>query len=169
MVLKDFNAGRAYLEQVKSKAKLWQAGMDRVTENAAEFSRQLNQLSALAEEVYESIVQITCLQLFTRIAERNPIDTGRSRASWGISFSNDGDKQPKDFSGGESAADSIIKSKAEQFSYHIEQDRVVIYNNVEYIEHLEDGSSRQAPAGMVAVSLAEFNQNLAENIAALGL
>ena len=34
---------------------------------------------------------------------------------------------------------------------------IILYNNVEYIVALEEGSSGQAPAGMVAVSIEEVN------------
>jgi len=46
---------------------------------------------------------------------------------------------------------------------------ITIYNNLEYIEALENGHSQQAPAGMVAVSLAEFNIKLERNMKASGL
>jgi hypothetical protein len=34
---------------------------------------------------------------------------------------------------------------------------ITLFNNVKYIRNLEDGSSQQAPLGMVKVSIAETN------------
>lgn len=44
----------------------------------------------------------------------------------------------------------------------------LIFNNVEYINMLEYGHSQQAPAGMVRVTIAEFQAFVAAAVASLG-
>jgi hypothetical protein len=71
----------------------------------------------------ETLVNLLASNLFQRIQELTPVDTGRARAGWRMEAAPGG-------------------------SY-------VILNDVEYIICLENGTSRQAPHGMVSVALAE--------------
>jgi hypothetical protein len=89
---------------------------------------------------------------------------GRSRGNWQISVSAPGNKTVETFETGaqtgtppgpqlETAAFAgMAKAKFGQ--------TIWIYNNVRYIKRLEDGWSTQAPAGMVAISIAEFEAGL---------
>ena len=51
--------------------------------------------------------------------------------------------------------------------FSINDNIVTISNNVEHIEYLEDGTSRQAASGMVAVSLVEFEISFREHLKGL--
>ena len=92
------------------------------------------------------------VDLLRRIVFRTPVDTGRARGNWQVSRGTGGDSPVKSFdkSGGAtfSKGASAI-SGAKPFGI------ITIFNNVEYINLLEGGSSSQFPSGMVAVSLAE--------------
>jgi hypothetical protein len=70
-----------------------------------------------------ALVNRLASNLYQRIQELTPVDTGRARSGWRMEVEPGG-------------------------SY-------LILNPVEYILHLEHGSSRQAPQGMVNVTLAE--------------
>lgn len=83
-----------------------------------------------------------------------PVDTGRARGSWAISYT------------APIPQDMISKSGVEVISRGYQQlaakanqpfEKVVISSNLPYIGKLERGSSRQAPAGMVAVTMAGIN------------
>ncbi len=116
--------------------------MNTITVNAHLFSDQLMQLSTFVSGQFEKVVRKTCFDLYRRIIKRTPVDTGRAKGGWGITTEVD-------------APDGDVGSVALDFS--IEDGQVIIYNNVDYISYLEHGHSKQAPTGMVAVSLAEFN------------
>ena len=166
MTLLNEAEARKYLAKY-STATLRQVGLDRVVPNAREFSRQLNRLGRYVEGSVDAVIRKTCLDLYRAIVERTPADTGRARASWGISTSNQGDEASASFD--ESSRPRATRGKSEtgkkmsRFSAMPISGRVVIYNNLVYIEPLEQGWSLQAPAGMVAVSLAEFNKHLRTN------
>ena len=64
--------------------------------------------------------------VFGRIIRRTPVDTGRLKGNWQIT--------------------SNIKLGK----------RVFISNNLPYAKRIEDGYSKQAPMGMVKVTVAEF-------------
>ena len=113
-------------------------------------------LSDYATQGMEKIIRKACIDLYRRIAERTPVDTGRAKANWAISTvqAEPDRNDPDGYSFNE--INSIIASEVSGFSFELSDGVVWINNNLEYIESLENGTSKQAPAGMVMVSLAEF-------------
>jgi len=122
------------------------------------------------------------IELLGRIIEKTPVGNpdlwkesslpapkgyvgGRARANWQISVGTPG-------SSADASPEKGVKTKmpisgfqeAEGFTAMATAKAggtIWIYNNVRYIKRLEDGhSQRQAPAGMVAVSLAEIEAGL---------
>lgn len=88
--------------------------------------------------------------LFGRIIAKTPVDTGRARASWTIA-------------GGEAnrtvAPDGQHAYPAPTVPLNLmirPGEAIWISNNLPYITALEDGHSRQAPGGMVALSIQEI-------------
>lgn len=65
------------------------------------------------------VVDQKCKQMLDELVEATPVDTGKARDSWGITHTGNPDRP------------------------------VVISNEVPYIEHLNEGSSKQAPAHFV--------------------
>jgi len=92
------------------------------------------------------------LKLGERIVLRTPVDTGRARANWqyGKGVAPSGEVQSVSKSGAEAIA--AIRGKIDPTpGVHF------VMNNLDYIKGLERGKSqRQAPHGMVAVTVVEF-------------
>ena len=94
------------------------------------------------------------LEIYSQIKIKTPVDTGFARASW-YALVNQSDgahpAQPVKTQGKNSVSDNnagtveLLKAKW--------GDRVTIANNAEYIQRLEEGSSQQAPQGMVVTTL----------------
>lgn len=99
------------------------------------------------------VVQKLGMELLQRIVMKTPVDTGRARGGWSVSIGNPstGETGNIDRGGGET-----ISRGAAVITGLTELQALWIVNNVEYVSFLEDGHSGQAPAGMVAVSLAEM-------------
>lgn len=111
--------------------------------------------------------------LFGRIVRKTPVDTGRARGSWNISVNNPdrsvvqrvrtivkrGAQVPKGLRrrGIQQAINQIQNQNL--FALNVQPgDEIWISNNLPYIVELEKGHSKQqAPAGMVAVSIAEVD------------
>ena len=127
--------------------------------DAKEFSKALMDLSVYVNGEVAKVIRKACVDLYRRIVERTPVDTGRAKANWQLSTVSTSDK--KDDIDGFSANEisSIINENASNLKVTVNTDKVVIYNNLEYMSYLERGDSKQAPQGMVAVSLAEFEQH----------
>jgi len=123
---------------------------DRARSFTLEVERFLDgELPAIALQVSQKIA----LDGLTRVVNRTPVDTGRARGGWqvGLGAEPEDETGREDKDGNPTIADgSDVIDRAEPFQ------SIAIANNVEYIEFLEDGTSQQAPEGMVAVTLAEL-------------
>lgn len=111
-----------------------------------EFKRRL--LGAFRQVAFE---------LHEKIVERTPIDTGRAKASWRLNpMTADASVEPDLYGDGENpffASQALVVAKTQQQKIHFGVKRIIISNNLHYIEKLENGGSRQAPVGMVAVTV----------------
>ena len=130
--------------------------MDDTQESAAGFSRALMGLCDKVDGSIEAVIKKACFDLYARIVKRTPVDTGRAKASWGISTQFASDVLPPGEYGDNPTVTMVGGAVGGLFDFSVHDEQVVIYNNLDYIEFLEAGSSAQAPSGMVAISLAEF-------------
>lgn len=143
-----------------------------------ELSAQIQQFANKTEERLNQIVRASCLELFSKIVQRTPVDTGRARANWQIELDGVSGNSTVNFSGEKGRAKDrnkdvdkprVERNKARATAVAIENGEnamarlntdtkmVCIYNNLDYIIPLEyDGISQQAPAGMARISLMEF-------------
>lgn len=108
----------------------------------------------VVEEDLAKLRTTISLDAHRNIVLRTPVLTGRARGSWAISY------------GVEVAQDLIAKTTGEAISKGYQQilskatqpyEKVVISNNLPYAGKLENGSSEQAPNGMVAVTMVGIN------------
>jgi hypothetical protein len=96
------------------------------------------------------IVQRITLDLFGRITKRTPVDTGRARASWDIK-----EGSPSSFTPPAGASKGTADVTAAIGG--LDGEKVVfITSTLDYMQYLEKGSSKQAPSGMVLLSIAEI-------------
>ena len=87
------------------------------------------------------------LGLKEKIERRTPVDTGRLRASWAVS-----DGQPSTYVPAENSTGSAPIQA--QFSKPFDSSFIV--SNLPYTVRVEFGYSKQAPQGMVRISMAEM-------------
>lgn len=141
--------------------------MTNISNNAADFSKSLLELADYTTGSVEKVIRKACIDLYRAIVEKTPVDTGRAKASWGLSTNHAEDirNNPDGYTGSEIR--QIVSENVSDFKVSIHDDTVTIYNNLEYIKYLEDGTSQQAPTGMVAISLAEFTAFFNEALSGL--
>lgn len=144
----------------KNKAKI-DAANARVCTSAREFQSALTQIAdATYEDLWDGIFQITA-QFCYAVADRTPHDTGRAKGSWQIGFEPNEATLPETFKGTPSEVISAISSRIGQIASQGHRPPVIyVSNNVAYIMQLEAGHSKQAPSGMIAVSLQEFTKKI---------
>ena len=123
------------------------------------FNTALQEIVRLkTEEEALLIVQKVVADVYARIIDRTPVDTGRARASWqfGVGVEPKGEVPEGDYKVQLSAiiAENLDKIEAAPAAVWF------IANHLDYIEALEAGWSQQAPAGMVGLTIRELTRQL---------
>lgn len=114
------------------------------------FDKDIAKFSKKTEEAATKIFRGTSLSLFGKIVKRTPVDTGRLRGNW---FSSINVKPSGSHNAGYEGTVNKVKLG----------DSVYFTNNLPYANVIENGSSSQAPNGMVRVTIAEFEHIVAMN------
>lgn len=134
-----------------------------MSNDIAKMNRSLDKFNAEVKEFFQKKLpsevikaqKKLVLEALRRVVQRTPVDTGRARGNWQVSIASPAesvlDASDKDGGG------TISKGLAAMASlppYQI----VWISNNVDYIEFLEEGSSKQAPQGMVRMTVLDLRR-----------
>ena len=98
------------------------------------FSIDLQRFKAKSLEQLETVARKIAITAYRRIIMRTPVKTGKARGNW----------------------QCTIGSPAIGAWAPLSPTAFYLTNNLPYIGRLEHGSSKQAPAGMVAVTIAEL-------------
>lgn len=121
-------------------------------------------LAAFAEQTKEAIDDVfrdVVIEIGTSVIRLSPVDTGRFKGNWQFTVGAPSNQSIDTFdkAGHETIATlvaEVSKLEAGQVAY--------IVNNLVYGVPLEYGHSDQAPAGMVQITLARFQQIVLEAI-----
>lgn len=109
------------------------------------FSGDMRRFVAKTAAAQDKITRAATLELFSGVIRATPVDTGRARGGWqtGVGSAPEGDNKRLDKSAAKSIAEveQNTPAGAGQVTY--------LANNVPYIMNLEQGTSKQAPEGMV--------------------
>lgn len=144
-----------------------------VSANFDEFDREIKRMSEkIIPEKFDAFKKKIAIELFRRIVLKTPVGNptlwkypappgyvgGRARGNWQMKPGStpDGNETGNiDPSGAQTitTGTTAILSRPSKNPY----ESIVLFNNVPYIERLENGYSKQAPAGMIDLSLAEIN------------
>ena len=109
------------------------------------------------------LVRALALEGVRRIVMRTPVDKGHARANWNVAVG-----QPdRSITEGNDAGGGSTVSRGTQVVLGDFQagQRLFITNAVDYVDELENGSSRQAPEGMVRVTAEELRPMTTQIIA----
>jgi len=117
----------------------------------------------LADELGDSInklVRKTAVVIDQAVVFATPVDTGRARSNWRVALGIAPDGVIAPYSPGEGLgvgeaanAQRAISQALSVISQRREGQDVFIANNLPYIQPLNEGSSAQAPAGFVQMSV----------------
>ena len=121
--------------------------------NVHQFQADLQKFAQLVEQDVRTVRRKVALDLFSRIVRRTPVDTGRLRGSWFLTDGVVADVQPE---GQASYPAGVVKATFKNpFGVSI------ISNCLPYAVPIEfEGHSKQAPNGMVRISLAELEAEI---------
>jgi len=126
------------------------------------FRKDLNKFAEKIGVQVEVAIKKIALQTFTGIVKKTPVDKGRARASWVIGVEQIDTSRPfgPNTKFTESEATLQAFKELRELSKIKPTSTVFISNSLPYILRLEKGSSKQAPEGMVEVTLAEVGRDI---------
>lgn len=105
------------------------------------------------------VVRKIALDIFSRVIQKSPVDTGRFKSNWLVAVGSipEGTTVAIDVTAAVTRVEAVtLGAKAGDIIY--------LVNNLPYARRLEYGHSKQAPAGMVRVTIAEYNSVVAKAV-----
>lgn len=120
--------------------------------NARDFALQIDREWAAKEQDIDDLVHEIALETTRRIVLKSPVDTGRFRSNWFVSVNSPSAQITDQIRSSEQVvfdAEAVVMA-------HEKLPMVYIQNNLPYANRLENGWSKQAPAGMVSFAMAEI-------------
>jgi hypothetical protein len=131
--------------------------------------RATDELQRLADhrlpDLRRDVIEETARHALAETIAGNPVDTARSRAAWVASLEQLGGAPPAGWLGPHSSADDEGRTHGE-LSHHHDRDvtEILATNSVDYVPHLEYGTSRLRPFRMARRALAQARQRLLDTL-----
>lgn len=119
------------------------------------FSLNITEWAKQTTADIETVVRKTAIDMFGRIIMRSPVDTGRFRNNWYVSIGGPSSRTTENVDPSGSNAMARVAEAAARYKLG---DTIYMTNSLPYAWRLETGWSKQAPAGMVGITVAEFQQ-----------
>lgn len=119
---------------------------------ADSFELQISQWVAKAKENADLVLRKIALDVFGRVIQKSPVDTGRFKSNWLCAVGT----IPAGTTLAIDVTAAITRMEAAALGAKT-GDVIYLVNNLPYARALEYGHSKQAPAGMVRLTVAEFN------------
>lgn len=113
----------------------------------------------IQEDVEREVLKfqrVISLAALNGVVLKSPVDTGRFRGAWLTSVDVELSDAPTEGGDIGSVTSRAINAGVGVIAGARPFSNIIIQNNVEYGEGLEDGTSKQAPSGMLAVTVAEL-------------
>ncbi len=121
--------------------------------DVADFSLQLGKVAKILDLRLEAVIKKVAFDLHADITFKTPVDTGRARASWNLSVGSPSPETPAPVAKkGETVPLTVIDPSALDGA-NLRTEPIYITSNLDYVQYLEGGSSKQAPEGMVRLSV----------------
>lgn len=129
------------------------------------FAEQLEDFADYAKEMADEIFKSVVIQVGASVINLSPVDTGKFLANWQFSIDsvNSGEIDATDQMGDETLARFVREVGPLTYGK-----TAYIYNNLVYGPSLEYGHSRQAPRGMVRITLARFQEIVNQAVREIG-
>ncbi|TBE67420.1 HK97 gp10 family phage protein [Rhizobium ruizarguesonis] len=129
-----------------------------MAQSAFQFALSLDRLAEqLTDEVMQQVTQKLALQALSGVVLKSPVKSGRFRGNWNVSI----DTADRSVSDATDQAGGATVTRGAAVINAVPPYRVIwLSNNLPYARRLETGWSKQAPAGVVALTLAELESQL---------
>lgn len=129
---------------------------------AQSFSLNIKAWCDKAKDRADLVVRKVALDVGSRVVMRSPVDTGRFRANWQYGVGQPNPTVTETFDKDGSAAIARITAGSATAKLG---DVIYVSNSLPYALRLEAGWSQQAPAGMVGLTVQEFQAAVSRSAA----
>lgn len=122
---------------------------------AGQFALDLSRIAEKARGNVDLAIRKIMLEAFTSVVQMSPVDTGRFKGAWQVGYRlpNTRTDAPADKNGGA----TIGRITSDIAAAKIGDGSIFLTNSLPYSIRLENGYSKQAPAGMVAITMARIS------------
>ena len=124
------------------------------------FDADIEEAAKLVDLHVRDFVRLLALKFLVGVIIRSPVDTGRFRGSWRIGIG-EADGSVNAEGGSKEEPQAIERGETGKLSRYDGRSKVYITNSLPYAVRLEEGWSDQAPKGMVAITIAELEAEIA--------
>ncbi len=127
-----------------------------------QFALEISAFAKKAGDNANLVIRKVAIDMYSRVIQRSPVDTGRFRGNWQLTVGKEptGNVDRTDKTGSATVAEgtkAVAKFEAGP--------DIFIVNNLPYGSRLEyEGWSKQAPAGMVRITVAEYQGLIAKAV-----
>ena len=122
---------------------------------ASNFELDIQRYVDAANGKIDLVIRKISLDLFRRVVMKSPDDTGRFKGNWQVQIG----AIPKGTLKLDDKAGTATITRVTAETLKLKAGEVIyLVNNLEYARALEYGHSKQAPKGMVRITVAEFPQ-----------
>lgn len=102
----------------------------------------------------DKIMQSLAIEALTRVVLKSPVDTGRFRGNWNVAIG--GADYATTETTDKSGVKTISRGHAVAKQINKETNNIFVTNSLPYARMLEYGHSKQAPGGMVRLTVEEL-------------
>lgn len=129
---------------------------------AGPFELQIRAFAEKAKNNADLVVRKVLLDVWTELVMRSPVDTGRFRASWLYGAGT----MPRGVAAQTGSTESPVAApSAPDFAGAGMGGTFFVVNNLPYAYRLETGHSKQAPSGLVGLTVLKFNDFMRDAVA----
>lgn len=129
------------------------------------FSEQLEGFAEYAKQAADEIFKSVVIQVGSSLINLSPVDTGRFLANWQFSINSTSNASLDET---DQMGDKTLARFVKEVGPLTYGQTAYIYNNLIYGVSLEYGHSRQAPAGMLRITLARFQEIVNQAVLEIG-
>lgn len=120
------------------------------------FELKLADFAKKAGDRADLALREVAFEVMSRLVVRSPVDTGRFRQNWHLSVDQVEVREVVAVDQVDKSGRTTIEGMMAALPPVLVNSRIYIQNNLPYGPALERGSSTQAPAGMVGLTILEF-------------
>lgn len=122
--------------------------------NGSIFAAQIAEFCAKAKGNADLVVRKVALEMFSRVIQKSPVDEGRFKSSWVVAINSIPTDDPGTIDKSGAPSFARVNAAVAQLSAGT---IITMCSNLSYSRRLEYGWSKQAPSGVVRITVVEFS------------